>query len=124
MKKVVAILGFIVVTGAVIPDASLAHKHIFGPPERQSVSLTPIEHEVFIGPVQRSESLSEHTEHPAWHGITLIHPDPQHLRGSEPHRPAFYRDNDAPGGTAVMFSWRFGRMGSQTTPDHNDAQPE
>ncbi len=121
MNKVVAILGLVVVAGYVISDASWAHRHILGPPDGQNRSLMPIERETFIGPVQRSESLSRGAEQPAWHGITLIHTDPHHLPGSKPHAPAFYRNSHAPDGAAFMFSWPFGGL---TTPGNASLNQE
>ena len=118
MNKIVAIMRFVVVAGYAIPDKSSAHRHILGPPEAQSRSLIPNGYETFIGPIQRNEGFSQQAEQSGWYGITLIHPDPRHLRVSGPYRPDFYRDNHAPDGTAVMFSWPFGKLGSQVTPDH------
>lgn len=113
MNKVVAVLGFVVIAGYAIPDTSWAHRHILGPPERERGSLIPAERAEFIGPVLTGQGLSQRAELSAWDGVNLMHPDPHHLPGSEPYHPAFYRNNHAPDGAALMFSWPFGGLGNQ-----------
>lgn len=124
MNKAIVILSFLAITGYTIPDTSWAHRHILGPLEGEGRSLIPTQQDEFIGPILRGEGLSQPAEQSAWDGIKLMHPDPHHLRGSEPHRPAFYRDNHAPDGAALMFSWPFGSLGSQTTTGNTNLTKE
>lgn len=116
MNKVTAILGFAAIAGYALPDASWAHRHILGPPEGERRSFTPAEHQTFMGPVL-GESVLQRAEQPAWDGLNLMHPDPDHLPGGEPYHPTVYRNNRAPDGGALMFSWPFSSLPSfETSP--------
>ncbi|MDH4251352.1 MAG: hypothetical protein OEV27_09200 [Nitrospira sp.] len=105
MNRVIIILSLVVIAGYVTPDLSQAHRHMLALPEDERQSLEPPEPAEFIGPVLRSEGLSQRTEQPSWNRLSLTHTDTTYLLGSERHHPASYRSFNAPDGVALMFSW-------------------
>ncbi len=105
MNRVIIILSLVVIAGFVTPDLSQAHRHILALPEDERQSLTSAEPAEFIGPVLRSEGLSQRTEQPSWNRLSLTHTDTTYLPGMERHHPAAYRSSNAPDGVALMFSW-------------------
>jgi hypothetical protein len=109
MNRVVIILGLVFITGYVIPDLSRAHRHVFLLPEDERQSLTPTEPAELLGPVLRSEVLSQRAEQPSWGSFSLAHTDTHHLPGSVLHHHASYRYFNAPDGVALIFSWAFGK---------------
>jgi hypothetical protein len=131
MNKVIAILGFVVLAGYAIPDASCAHSHTLAPPAGEKRSLIPAEHDGFIGPILKDEGLLHHTEQPSWNWLNLTHTDPHHTLGREPYHPAFFRHFYAPDGAALMFSWPFasvpplwmGPQGSSNEPTLRQDDP-
>lgn len=109
MNKAIVILSFLAITWYAIPDTSWAHRHILGPLEGEGRSLIPTQQDEFIGPILRGEGLSQPAGQSAWDGIKLMHPDPHHLQGVEPHHSVPYRNFQSPDGAAVMFGWTFDR---------------
>ena len=107
MNRVSIILGLVVIAGYVTPDLSRAHSHVPALPEDGRQSLKSAEPAEFIGPVLRSEGLSQRAEQPSWNRLSLTHTDTHYLQGDERHHPASYRSFIAPDGTALMFSWPF-----------------
>lgn len=105
MNRVIIILSLVVIAGYVTPDLSQAHRHILALPEDERQSLRSREPAEFVGPVLRSEGLSQRTEQPSWNRLSLAHTDTTYLPGSERHHPASYRSFNAPDGVALMFSW-------------------
>lgn len=105
MNRVIIILSLAVIAGYVTPDLSQAHRHILALPEDERQSLKSPEPAEFIGPVLRSEGLSQRTEQPSWNRLSLTHTDTTYLPGSERHHPAAYRSSNTPDGAALMFSW-------------------
>jgi hypothetical protein len=112
MNRVVIILGLVVIAGSVTPNLSRAHRHILALPEDGRQSLKPAEPAEFIGPVSRSEGLSQRAEQPSWNWLSLTHTDTNYLPGSERHHPASHRSFIAPDGAALMFSWPFASVPS------------
>jgi hypothetical protein len=107
MNRVIIILSLVVITGYVIPDLSRAHRHVLALPEDERQSLMPDEPAEFIGPVMRSNGLSQRAEQPSWNRLSLTHTDTNYPPGSEGHHPAAYRNFNAPDGVALMFNWPF-----------------
>jgi hypothetical protein len=107
MNRVIIILSLVVIAGYVTPDLSRAHRHLFTLPEDERQSLASTKPAEFIGPVLRSEGLSQRAEQPSWNRLSLTHTDTTYLPGSERHHPAAYRSFNAPDGAALMFSWPF-----------------
>jgi len=107
MNRVIIILSLAVIAGYVTPDLSRAHSHVLDLPQSERQSLIPAEPAEFIGPVLRSEGLSQPAKQPSWNRFSLIHTDTTYLSGSERHHTAAYRSFQAPDGVALMFSWPF-----------------
>jgi hypothetical protein len=107
MNRVIIILSLVVIAGYVTPDLSRAHSHGLALPQSERQPLIPAEPAEFIGPVLRSEGLSQRAKQPSWNRLSLTHTDTTYLPGSERHHPAAYRSFNAPDGAALMFSWPF-----------------
>ncbi len=108
MNKAVVILSCLAITGYAIPDESLAHTHILGPPEVAERSVISVERGELIGPLPMGRSISYGRDNASWDWLNLTHTDPHHRNGVEPHHSAPYRNFQSPDGTAVMFEWTFG----------------
>ncbi|OQW30550.1 MAG: hypothetical protein A4E19_09580 [Nitrospira sp. SG-bin1] len=121
MNNVLVVLIFVFLAGYTAPDVSRADKHVLGPLEAERRSPVRAEAETIIGPVPSEQGLSRRGKQPAWNGMSLVHPDPHHLPGSEPHHPTFYRNNHVPDGAAFMFSWPFEGL---TTPENANFNQE
>lgn len=59
LSKVVAILSFVIVVGSALPEVSRAHKHVVLQKAQGTCSLMLARLDEFMGPVLRSEELSQ-----------------------------------------------------------------
>lgn len=110
MNRVAIILGLFIIAGYVTPDLSRAHSHVLALPEDGRQSLKSAEPLEFIGPVLKTEGLSQREEQPSWNRLSLTHTDTHYVPGSERHHPSGYRSFNAPDGVALMFTWPFGSV--------------
>lgn len=122
MSRAIILLSMVVIAGYVTPDLLRAHSHLPALPESGGQSLKSPGTGAFIGPVLRTEGLSQHAQQSSWDQFSLTHTDASYLPSSERHHPAGYRIFNAPDGVALMFSWPFGNvpalwMSPQGTPD-------
>ena len=109
MSKVVAILSFVIVVGSALPEVSRAHKHVVLQEAQGTRSLMLARLDEFIGPVLRSEELSQRAQQSSWNCVGLTHTDPHHLFSNESSHPVAYRNSQMADGGAIMFRYVFQR---------------
>ncbi len=107
MNKVVAILSFVIVVGSAAPEVSRAHKHVAIQDERGTRLLMLAGPDEYMGPVPRSEELSQRAQQSSWNCVGLTHTDPHHHFSHESSHPGAYRNSQMADGGAIMFRYAF-----------------
>lgn len=107
MNKVAAILSFVIVVGSALPEVSRAHKHVVLQEAQGTRSLMLARLDEFMGPVLRSEVLSQREQQSSWNCVGLTHTDPHHLFSNESSHRVAYRTSQMADVGAIMFGYAF-----------------